>query len=129
MLKALKATMIVFGVVEIIFGLGFTFFMREMSAMLGFGEGPDYVLYLGALLGLALIAVSVFIIAAGRDPLKHIWWVKFAVLLAATGVLAGVYSSLRGYVDFSQAGMGIIWDAIITIALLIFYPRRKPSQD
>jgi hypothetical protein len=43
MIKALKVTMIVFGVVEICFGLGFLFFLPEWSAMLGFEEGPDYI--------------------------------------------------------------------------------------
>jgi hypothetical protein len=55
--------------------------------------------------------------------------VKFAILFAVTGVLAGVYSILRGYVDFSQAGMGIIWDSVVTIALLVFYPWRKTSAE
>jgi hypothetical protein len=129
MLKALKVTLVVFGVVEILFGLGFTFFMPEMGAMLGFGEGPDWLPYVGALLGLTLIAVSIFLIAAARDPLRHIWWVKFGILWAITGVIAGLYSVIAGYVDFAQAGMGIIWDAAVTVALLIFYPWRKPSSQ
>jgi len=127
-LKALKVTLIVFGVVEIVFGLGFTFFLPEMGAMLGFEEGPDWALYMGALLGLTLIAVSVFLIAAARDPLKHIWWVKFGILWAITGVIAGLYSLIAGYVDFGQAGMGIIWDAAATVALLIFYPWRGARE-
>ncbi|HEY78880.1 MAG TPA: hypothetical protein G4O09_07190 [Dehalococcoidia bacterium] len=129
MLRALKVTLIVFGVVEIIFGLGFTFFMPEMGDMFGFGDVPDWALYMGALLGLTLIAVSVFLIAAARNPLKHIWWVKFAILWALTGVIAGLYSLIVGYVDFGQAGMGIIWDAAVAAALLIFYPWRKSSSQ
>jgi hypothetical protein len=125
MLGALKVTLIVYGVVEIIFGLGFTFFMPEMGDMFGFEKGPDWALYVGALLGLTLIAVSIFLIAASRDPLGHIWWVKFGILWAITGVIAGLYSVIRGYADFGQAGMGIIWDAAVTAALLIFYPWRK----
>jgi len=121
--------LIVFGVVEIIFGLGFTFFMPEMGDMFGFGDVPDWALYMGALLGLTLIAVSVFLIAAARNPLKHIWWVKFAILWALTGVIAGLYSLIVGYVDFGQAGMGIIWDAAVAAALLIFYPWRKSSSQ
>lgn len=128
MIKGLKATLIIFGVVEIIFGLGFTFFMQEMSLMLGFSKGPDHLMYIGALLGLTLIAVSVFLIAAARDPLQHISWVKFALLWAITGVIAGLYAVLKNYVDFSQAAMGIIWDAAVTVALLIFYPWRPPSS-
>jgi hypothetical protein len=66
----LKVVLIIFGVVEIEFGLGFIFFMPEWSAMLGFEEGPDYLLYLGSLSGLTLIAVSVFLIAAARNPVR-----------------------------------------------------------
>jgi hypothetical protein len=129
MLKALKVTLIIYGVVEIIFGLGFTFFLPEMGEMLGFEESPNWLPYMGALLGLTLIAVSIFLIAAARDPLRHIWWVKFGILWAITGVIAGLYSIIVGYVDFGQAGMGVIWDAAVTAALLIFYPWRKATSS
>ena len=59
-----------------------------MSAMLGFEEGPAYIQYMGALLGLTLIVISIFLIAAARDLLKHIYWVKFAIWWAVSGVLA-----------------------------------------
>jgi hypothetical protein len=129
MIKGLKVTLIVSGVVEILFGLMFVFFMQKFGEMLGFENVPDWVLYLGALLGLTLIAVCVFLIAAARDPLRHISWVKFAILWFITGVIAGVYSIILGYVDFGQAGMGIVWDAVVTVALLIFYPWRKARAD
>jgi hypothetical protein len=129
MIKGLKVTMIVFGVVEICFGLGFLFFLPEMGAMLGFEQGPDYIQYMGALLGLTLIPISIFIIAAARDPLRHIYWVKFAIWWSAGGVLAALYSMIMGYVNFGQAGMGTIWDAVVAAALLIFYPWRAAKQS
>ena len=129
MIKGLKVTLIVFGVIEILVGLGFVFFLQEIGEMFGFEKGPDYVLYYGALFGLTIIAVSVFLIAAARNPLRHISWVKFAILWAITGVRAGVYSMILGYVDFGQAGMGIIWDTVVAVALLIFYPWRKAPAD
>jgi hypothetical protein len=129
MIKALKATMIVFGVVEICFGLGFLFFMPAMGAMLGFEKGPDYIQYMGALLGLTLIPISIFIIAAACNPLKHIYWVKFAIWWSVAGVLAALYSMIMGYVNFGQAGMGTIWDALVAVALLIFYPWRAAKQS
>jgi hypothetical protein len=129
MIKALRVVMIVFGVVEFLFGLGFLFFLPQWSAMLGFEEGPAYIQYMGALLGLTLIVVSIFLIAASRDLLKHIYWVKFAIWWAVSGVLAGVYSMIIGYVHFSQAGMGIIWDGVVAVALLIFYPWHGVKED
>ena len=129
MIRGLKVTMIVFGVVEICFGLGFLFFMPAMGAMLGFEEGPAYIQYVGAMLGLTLIPISVFIIAAARDPLRHIYWVKFAICWEVLGVLAGLYSMIMGYVNLGQAGMGTIWDAIVALALLVFYPWRAAKQS
>jgi len=129
MIKGLKVTMIVLGVVEICFGLGFLFFMPAMVAMLGFEQGPAYIQYMGALLGLTLIPISIFIIAAARDPLKHLNWVKFAIWWEVLGVLAGLYSMIMGYVNFGQAGMGTIWDAVVAAALLIFYPWRAAKQS
>jgi hypothetical protein len=84
---------------------------------------------MGALLGLTLIAVSIFLIMAARDLHRHIYWVKFAILWAVTGVIAGLYSMIVGYVNFGQAGMGIIWDAVVAAALLIFYPWSGARKD
>jgi hypothetical protein len=129
MIKALKVTMIVLAVVEICFGLGFLFFMPAMGAMLDFEQGPDYIQYVGALLGVTLIVVSIFIIAAAKDPLRHIYWVKFAIWWSVAGVLAALYSMIMGYVNFGQAGMGTIWDALVAAALLIFYPWRGAREE
>ena len=124
MIQALKVTMIVWGIIGILFGLAFIFVPYELGGMLGYEKGPDYVPYFLASLGGCFIAVSVFLIAAARDPLRHIYWVKFAILWSILGVVIGLYSIIRGYVDFGQAGMGIILDAVFAVAFLIFYPWR-----
>ncbi len=129
MAKALKVVMIVYGVYGLIFGIGFTFFMPQMSAMMGFEQGPAYVRYIGALMGLTFVAISVFVIMAARDPLSHISWVKFAILWAATGVIGGLYSVIVGYVGLGQAVMGIAGDTVLTAALLICYPWRATSAS
>ena len=130
MTKALKVVLIIYGVVEILFGLGFILFPQELSEKFGFEKGPDYVQYILALLGFTLIAISVFLIAAARDPIRHISWVKFAVLWAIAGAIAGLYAVIRNYVEFGQAGMGIVMDAVLAVALLICYPwRGAPSSE
>jgi hypothetical protein len=116
-------------VVEIFFGLGFIFFFQEWGKMLGFEPGPKYISYIGALLGFTLITISGFIISAARNPLQYIGWVRFAIWWCIAGVVAGLYAVTKNYVDFSQAGMGIIWDGVVAVALLIFYPWRKASSQ
>ncbi len=124
MTRALKVTMIVYGVIGILFGLAYIFVPRELGDMFGYEHGPAYVPYMLASLGGCFIAASVFIIAAARDPLRHISWVKFAILLSVLLLVTGLYSVIQGYVDFGQAGMGIILHAVFAAAFLVFYPWR-----
>jgi len=129
MTKALKVTMIVWGVIGILFGLAYIFAPYELGSMLGFEKGPDYVPAFLASLGGCFIAVSVFVIAAARDPLRQISWVKFAILFSVLGLVTESYSVIRGYIDFGQAGMGIILYAVFTVAFLVFYPWRAARSS
>ena len=124
MIRGLKVALILYGVIGILFGLAFIFVPYELGSMFGFEEGPEYVPHFLALLGVCFIAPAVFLIAAARDPLRHISWVKFAILWTILAVVAGLYSIVKGYVDFGQAGMGIILDAVFAVAFLVLYPWR-----
>ena len=124
MIKALKVTMIVWGIIGVLFGLAYILVPYELGQMMGYEEGPAYIGYMLAGLAGGFISISVFIIIAARDPLRHINWVKFAILYCILGVVLGLYSVIRGYVDFSQAGMGIIIDAVFAVAFLALYPYR-----
>jgi len=124
MIKPLKVTMIVYAVIGILFGLAYIFVPRQISAMFGFEEGPASVAVMAAVLGVSWVSACTFLIIAARDPLKHILWVKYAIVFAILSSAAELYSFIRGYMDFSQAGMGIIMHAVFAAALLAFYPWR-----
>ena len=126
MLKALKVTLIVYGILGILYGLAYIFIPRELGEMFGYAtEGaPMYVLAFLASLGVGIIAPSVFLIAAAGDPLRHISWVKFAILWSLLSLVAELYSVIQGFVGFGQAGMGIILHAVFAAAFLAFYPWR-----
>ena len=124
MIRALKVTMIVWGIIGILFGLAYIFAPQELGDMFGYEPGPEYVAAILASFGGCFIAVSVFVIAAAQDPLRHISWVKFAILFSVLGLVTELYSVIRGYVDFGQVGMGIILYAVFAAAFLAFYPYR-----
>ncbi len=127
-MKALKVTMIVYAVIGILFGLAYIFIPRQLSAMLGFEEGPASVYALAVVLGASFVSACIFLIIAARDPLKHILWVKYAIVFAILMFAAELYSLIIGYIDFSQAGMGIIIHAVFAVALLAFYPWRAVKE-
>lgn len=129
MIKALRVVMIVWAIIMILYGLAFIFVPEQLGAMSGYEKGPAYLAYLLALLGVAFIVPSVFVIIAARDPLRNIMWVKFVTVLQVLSLAADVYSLLRGFIDLSQGGMGLILDAVLAVLLLVFYPwRAKPSS-
>jgi hypothetical protein len=96
--------------------------------MLSYEAGPKYIPYFLASLGGCFISASVFVIVAARDPLRHILWVKFVILLSILSVVLGLYSVIKGYVNFGQAGMGIIIDAVFAIVFLALYPWRAAKS-
>ncbi len=129
MIRGLKVVLIVFGVRNILLGLAFIVTPQLVANGLGFGEIADYVPYLMGIFGLSLIAPSVWLIAAARDPLRHITWVKFGILFMILGVVVQLYSVIQGGVDFSQVGIGIITDGVFGAALLVFYPWRAARSS
>ena len=124
MLKALKVTMYVIGVVGILFGLAFIFAGEPLGEMMGFETGGDlgYLPYFTTSLGGLFVVGSFFIIIAARDPIKHILWVKYAIAWSLVGLVLDLYSAIMEYVTFSEAMSGIIIGAVFAAALLIFYP-------
>jgi hypothetical protein len=129
MIKALKVTMIVWGILGILSGLAFIFIPLQLGDMFGFEHGPVSTLYLLGMLGTGMIAPSVFLIAAARDPLRHIYWVKFAILGCLLTLAIALYSLVQGFVSFSQVGMDIIMFAVFAAAFLVFYPWRAARSS
>ena len=122
MIKALKVTMIVYAAVGILFGLAYIFIPRQLGAMFGHEAGPAFVAALAAALGVSFVSACVFLIIAARDPLKHILWVKFAIVFAILMLAAELSSIIKGNVTLGQAGTTLIIHTIIAAALLAFYP-------
>ena len=124
MIRALKVTMIVYGAVGIFTGLVYVIIPRQLDEIFGYELGPAYIAAIEVSLGMCFIAACIFLIAAARDPLRYISWVKFAILFAILTLVGDIYSIIRGYIDFSHAAIAITINAIFSAALLAFYPWR-----
>jgi hypothetical protein len=123
-IKALKVTMIVYAVIGILFGLGYIFIPGQLAIMFGHDTLPALAGALAVALGASFVAACVFLIVAARDPLKHILWVKYAIVFAILMLASELYSVIMGYLAFGQAVTAIILHGIIAVALLAFYPWR-----
>jgi hypothetical protein len=125
MIRGLKIALIVFAVIEILMGLLLVFFPDKLASSGGIHNVTGYLKYIMALLGICLIVPGSFLIVAGRDPLRHINWVKFAIVWFILATAAGLYSIVKGDVDFNHAGILIILHAVFALVLLALYPYRR----
>ena len=128
MIKALKITMIVYGILGILFGLAMIIIPQQMGEWFNVPEINDYGTFMAISIGMANIAAAVFVIMAARDPIKNISWVKFAIVWALFWVVTVLYALLRGYVDFSQEGSALIIHVIFAILFFAFYPWKSKAS-
>lgn len=129
MLKALKVVLIVYGAIRILMGLMDITMHDFVAQMYGFGEIASYAKWMGEIIGAIFIAIGVWVIVAGRDPLRNIYWVKFIITMSLLGVAVTVHSIISGYVDFSQVGVAIIFDGIFAVAFFALYPWRLAHRS
>lgn len=121
MIKALKGSMTVYGVLGTFFGLAYVFLPRQSAALFGFDEVSAYLVSTKIALGASLITVGLFVIIAARDPLKNTLWVKFSIVFAVFFFAVAIYSVLAGYTDLSQSITGITIHGGFAIIQLISY--------
>ena len=113
MTKALKITMATYGIGGTVVGLLYIFTPRE-----------DVRKVLGA----SLLAVGIFVAIAARDPIRHILWVRFAILFALLFTAVSIYlgAVVRG--EFRSVLDGISIHGTFAALLLILYPRKKVRE-
>ena len=124
MIKALTVTMIVFGALGILIGLSNIMVPQLGAQLYGFEEAPDSVMWVAAMAGSSYLAAGIWVIAAARDPVRHINWVKFVITKSWLFTVVTGYAIIKGYVSFSQVGAMLILFVIFAVLFLAFYPWR-----
>ena len=110
----------------LLFGLGLLLMLapKQVEMALHFKDLPEGVSYIIGLWGCVLVTVAMGYAVASLDPIRHVVWVQIGIARGALEcVLSAIYLA-RGAVTWQQAGFGILGAALITVAYLLFYPRK-----
>ena len=124
MIKVLRVVMVVYGAILLVMGLGGLIFPDQISGLFGIEEVTGVIIYLTAIVSTFSIAIGIWLIIAGRDPVGNIYWVKFAITKVVLFVVVELYLIFQGYIDFNQIAVGIILDGVFAVLFLAFYPWR-----
>ena len=119
----LKATMILYGLGNAVFGVLYLVAPDQLALMQGAESASAYLTSTKMALGAGLAVAGVFIVIAARDPVKRLLWVKFAIALAVLFSAVAWYSGLVLFDDLGQASTGVIIHGVFALLLLALYPK------
>lgn len=125
--KALKIVMIIFGAVLILEGLLDIIMPNQRASLIASGGSTRSAVFLMMILGATWVAAGFWVVAAGRDPLRHVNWVKFVITLPVLLSLVLILSIIRGYVGLNQVVIELALDAGFALTFLALYPWRRVS--
>ncbi len=127
MIRALKVIMVILGLILVLEGLADIAMPAQRAQLMGPVENSRVVEFYLTVLGATWVAAGLWAVAAARDPLRHVSWIKFAITLLVLLSGALLYSAARGYVSFGQVAIEVGLDVVLAAALFAFYPRRAVS--
>jgi hypothetical protein len=97
---------------------------KQVEMAFHFKDLPEGVSYIIGLWGCVLVTMAVGYAVAATDPIRHVVWVQVGIARGALECVFGALYLVRGLVTWQQAGFGIIVAGLITVAYLVFYPRK-----
>ena len=124
----LRLSMILYGAIQMAEGIVMWLMPGRVYEYVGFKDLyisatiTDFVSYLLAVTGAALIAGGFLFILGSFNPLKNVNAVRFAILWTALALVGQIYSIMKGYVTFGAIWWNLVVTAIFMLAFLIFFP-------
>jgi len=124
MTRALKIVLATYGIGGGLFGLTYLIFPEQMAELQGAEAITPYLIGTKMVLGASLVAVGTFVVIAARDPIRHILWVRFAIVFALLFTAVSACLGLFVKAGFSEVLDGILIHGTFATLLLILYPRQ-----
>src|SRR6185369_9360061 len=100
---------------------------KQVELAFRFKDLPEGVGYIIGLWGCVLVTMAMGYAVAATDPIRHVVWVQVGIARGTLECVLGALYLASGVVTWQQAGFGIIVAALITLAYIVFYPRKPHS--
>ena len=126
-LSPLRVLLVLDAVVLFLLGALLILAPRRVEFAFQFKDLPEGVSYIIGLWGCVLMTMAIGYAVAAADPIRHVVWVQVGIARGTLECVLGVLYLAWGVVGWQQAGFGIIIAALITLAYIVFYPRKPRS--
>jgi len=127
MMRPLKITLAVIGIVQVFFGLLFVLAPGQFATLFHFPVAPAWTNWLLVMGGARFLGMGYGMFVAMRDPMKHRTWIQAMIGVQALDWLTTIANLLMGVITLSQASTATFLPIVFIVALLVFYPREQSN--
>ena len=124
----LRFSMILYGAIQMAEGIVMWIMPNRIYEYVGFKDisisfdAANFISYILAVSGAALIAGGFLFIIASVNPVKNINAVRFAILWSGLTLAGQIYAIMKEYVTFGNIWWNLVVTALFLVGFLVFYP-------
>jgi len=127
MLK-LKILLRVVGVIQIILGILYLIIPEVILQKLGHTIPQTDIFYVLGMLASRFIAYGLAFIYISNEPLKHVLWVYFMIIIQIIDLCVGIFYTTTGVVTLELSGFAMFNASWIIILLYLFTKNAKEEE-
>lgn len=125
-MTGLRFTLRFIGVVQLFFGVLFTFAPTLAGGLLGLApDAPSWAAWLFVMMGARFLGYGVGMFLAARDPRRNVSWIDTMIAIQGIDWLATVGFLAAGAIPLANVTSALVLPVVFVAALLWWHPRRS----
>jgi hypothetical protein len=129
-MRALRTTLYVIGVFQLVFGLLFLIDANGAAKLLNLGpSAPPWATWLLAMMGGRFLGYAYGMYVAARAPRIHVAWIDSMIAVQVIDWIATLKVLSTGQLDLQQVSTASFAPVLFIAALLWFHPRRTAKSS
>src|SRR5262245_53192256 len=121
----LRLLLVLDAAVLLALGAAFILAPGQVLTAFHFQDLPQGVSYIVGLWGCVLLTMAFGYAVAATNPIRHLVWVQVGIARGVLECVLGLVYVFRGVVTWPQSMFGIAVAALMSIAYLALYPRKR----
>jgi len=116
----------VIAVVQLFFGVLFTFAPGAAGSVLGLGsDAPGWAHWLFVMMGARFLGYAVGMFAAARNPTAHVAWIDTMIAVQVIDLVGTVAFLAAGEVPLVRVASAVVLPVVFVAGLIAWHPRRQ----
>ena len=126
-MKKLTYVLRLVALLQIVLGIGYLFFPGYLLQAMGHSSPPSDIFYPLGMLAARFIAYGIALYVIAEDPVRHVLWIKFMILIQVIDLGVGLYYTATGVLPLSLSAFPMFNAGWIIVLLSLWRPARAKA--